>query len=79
MANKSSVVPAFVAGPIVTGSAYGINSLLTAGETASTELSLDYGLPLLVGTSITFVAFVPLLGCLLKGLRRLYASALHNC
>ena len=70
MANKSSVVLAFVAGPIVIGSAYGISSLLTAGETASTELSLDHGLLLLVGTPITVVALLPLLGGILKGLRK---------
>ena len=70
MANKSSVVFAFVDDPIVTGSAFGISSLLTAGETTSTELSLDYELPLLVGTPITVVAFLPVLGGPLKGLRR---------
>lgn len=78
MANKSSVVLAFVAGPIVIGSAYGISLLLTAGERASTELSLDYGLLLLVVTPITFVAFLKL-GCILKGLRKTLASALDNC
>ena len=70
MANKSNVVLAFVAGPFVIGSAYGISSLLTAGETASTELPLDHGLLPLVCTPITFVALLPLLGGILKGLRK---------
>ena len=51
MANRSSVILALVAGPIVIGAAYSISSLLTAGDaaggTASTEMSLAYGLLLL--------------------------------
>ena len=70
MANRSSVILAFVAGPIVIGAAYSISSLLTAGdaagETANTEVSLAYGLFLWVGTPIAFVALLPLFGGILK-------------
>ena len=70
MANRSSVILAFVAGPIVIGAAYGISSLLTAGDAAgdmaSTEMSLAYGLLLWVGAPIAFVALLPLFGGILK-------------
>ena len=66
MANRSSVILAFVAGPIVIGAAYGFSSLLSAGDTASTEMSLAYGLLLWVGAPIAFVALLPLFGGILK-------------
>jgi hypothetical protein len=70
MANRSSVILAFVAGPIVIGAAYSISSLLTAGdatgETANTEMSLAYGLLLWVGTPLAIVALLPLFGGILK-------------
>jgi len=70
MANKNSVILAFVAGPIVIGAAYSISSLLTAGDaagdTASTEMFLAYGLLLWVGAPIAFVALLPLFGGILK-------------
>ena len=70
MANRSSVIFAFVAGPIVIGAAYSISSLLTAGDapgdTARTDMSLAYGLLLWVGTPIVFVALLPLFGGILK-------------
>ena len=69
MANKSSVILAFVAGPVVIGAAYSISSLLTAGDaagdTASTE-SLAYGLLFWVGAPIAFMALLPLFGGILK-------------
>ena len=69
MANRSSVILAFVAGPIVIGAAYSISSLLTAGDaggdTASTEMSLAYGLLLWGGAPLAFVALLPLLGGIL--------------
>ena len=70
MANRSSVILAFVACPIVIGAAYSISSLLTAGDatgdTASTEMSLAYGLLLWVGAPIAVVALLPLCGGVLK-------------
>ena len=66
MANRSSVILAFFAGPIVIGAAYSISSLLTAGDTASPEMSLAYGLLLWVGVPIAFVALLPLFGGILK-------------
>ena len=70
MANRSSVILAFVAGPILIGAAYSISSLLTAGDaagdTASTEMSLAYGLLLWVGAPIAVVALLPLFGGVLK-------------
>ena len=70
MANRNSVILAFVAGPIVIGAAYSISSLLTAGDaagdTASTEMSLAYGLLLWVGAPIAVVALLPLFGGILK-------------
>ena len=70
MSNRSSVILAFVAGPIVIGAAYSISSLLTAGdatgETANTEMSLAYGLLLWVGTPLAIVALLPLFGGILK-------------
>ena len=70
MANRNSVILAFVAGPIVMGAAYSISSLLTAGDaggdTVSTEMSLAYGLLLWVGAPIAFVALLPLFGGILK-------------
>ena len=73
MANRSSVILAFVAGPILIGAAYSISSLLTAGDaagdTASTEMSLAYGLLLWVGAPIAVVALLPFFGRLLKVLK----------
>ena len=70
MANKTSVILAFLAGPVVIGAAYSISSLLTAGDaagdTASTEMSLAYGLLFWVGAPIAFVALLPLFGGVLK-------------
>ena len=70
MADKSNLIYAFVAGPIVIGAAYGVSSLLL-GETSMTEtdgadISMAYGLLLWVGTPIALVAVLPLLGGLLK-------------
>ena len=74
MANKSNVVLAFVAGPFVIGSAYGISSLLTAGDaagdTASTEMSLVYGLLCWVGAPIALVALLPLFVGILKDFKK---------
>ena len=70
MAEKSSFIYAFVAGPIVIGAAYGVSSLLlgetSMAETDGTDMSLAYGLLLWVGTPIVLVALLPLLGGLLK-------------
>ena len=66
MATKSSVILALVAGPIVIGAAYSISSLLTAGDAASTEMSLAYGLLFWVGAPIAFVALLPLSCGILK-------------
>ena len=70
MANRSSVIFAFVAGPIVIGAAYSISSLLTAGDAsgdkASTEMSLAYGLLQWVLAPLALVALVPLFGGILK-------------
>ena len=70
MANRSSVILAFVAGPVVIGAAYSISSLLTAGDAAadkaSTEMSLAYGLLLWVVAPIAVVARLPLFGGTLK-------------
>ena len=70
MANRSSVIFAFVAGPIVIGIVYSISSLSTAGDasgdTASTEMSLAYGLLQWVGAPLALVALLPLFGGILK-------------
>ena len=56
MANRNGVALAFVAGPTLIGAAHSFSSLLTAGnaagDTASTEMSLAYGLLLSVGAPI---------------------------
>ncbi len=74
MANRSTAILTFVAGPIVIGAAYSISSLLTAGdaagEAAGTEMSLAYGLLLWVGAPLAIVALLPLLGGLLKVFKR---------
>ena len=74
MAEKSSFIYAFVAGPVVIGAAYGVSSLLlgetSMAETDGTDMSLAYGLLLWVGTPIVLVALLPLLGGLLKFFKR---------
>ena len=74
MAEKSSFIYAFVAGPIVIGAAYGVSSLLlgetSMAETDGTDMSLAYGLLLWVGTPIVLVALPPLLGGRLKFFKR---------
>lgn len=74
MAEKSSFIYAFVAGPIVIGAAYGVSSLLlgetSMAETDGTDMSLAYGLLLWVGTPIVLVALLPLLGGRLKFFKR---------
>lgn len=74
MADKSSFIYAFVAGPIVIGAAWGVSSLLlgetSMAETGGTDMSLAYGLLLWVGTPIVLVALLPMLGGLLKFFKR---------
>ena len=54
MADKSSFIYAFVAGPIVIGAAWGVSSLLlgetSMAETGGGDMSLASGLLLWVGT-----------------------------
>ena len=70
MADKSSFIYAFVAGPIVIGAAYGVSSLLLSQksitETDGANLLLTYDLLLWAGTPIALVALLPLVGGLLK-------------
>ena len=72
--NKNGWFYAFVAGPALIGAAYGISSVLTggesAGETASTGMSVAYGLLLWVGAPIAFVAVLPILFGILKALTK---------
>ena len=74
MAEKSSFIYAFVAGPIVIGAAYGVSSLLlgetSMAETDGTDMSLAYGFLLWVGTPIVLVALLPMLGGLLQFFKR---------
>ena len=70
MAKNSSLISAFVAGPIVIGIAYGVSALLTGGDAASdtgdADMSLAHGLLLWIGLPIAFVAVLPLLAGILK-------------
>ena len=72
--NRNGWFYAFVAGPVLIGAAYGISSVLTggesAGETASTGLSVAYGLLLWVGAPIAFVAVLPILFGIVKALTK---------
>ena len=74
MAEKSSFISAFVAGPVVIGAAWGASSLLlgetSMAETGWADMSLAYGLLLWVGTPIVLVALLPMLGGLLKFFKR---------
>ena len=70
MTNKSNLILAFIAGPIVMGAAYGVSSLLLSQksitETDGANLLLTYDLLLWAGTPIALVALLPLFGGLLK-------------
>ena len=68
--NKNGWFYAFVAGPALIGAAYGISSVLTGGETASTGMSVAYGLLLWVGAPMAFVAVLPILFGILKALTK---------
>ena len=74
MTDKTNFIYAFVAGPIVIGAAYGVSSLLlgetSLAETGGTDMAMAYGLLLWVGTPIVLVALLPMLGGLLKFLKR---------
>ena len=74
MADKSSFIYAFVAGPIVIGAAWGVSSLLlgetSMAETGGADMSLAYSLLLWIGTPIVTVALLPMLGGLLKFFKR---------
>ena len=70
MADKSNLVSALVAGPIIIGAAYGVSSLLL-GEASATgangsDMSLAYSLLLWVGTPVVLAATLPLFGGILK-------------
>ncbi|MDG2460649.1 MAG: hypothetical protein P8M73_07190 [Luminiphilus sp.] len=70
MANKSSWIYVFVAGPVAIAAAYGISSVLTGGDSAgeadSAGMSLAYGVMLWIGAPIAFVAVVPILAGIVK-------------
>ena len=65
---------AFVAVPVLIGTAYGISSVLTggesAGETDATGMTVVYGLLLWVGAPIVLVAVLPLLVGILKAVTK---------
>lgn len=70
MAEKSSLISALVAGPIVIGVAYGISAWLTGGDAASdtsdASMSLAYGPLIWIGPPIAVVAALPLLAVILN-------------